>query len=333
MRDKEVTGWFKRTINKTNMGINAIVEKASEIDTSSKIATPQQIEFTPSIACSGFDCSLEELEKHTSEWLQGAVLGRLANSGDDPYSGLIDTGNLMTSTARDLYIWQGIAAPVRSVPGVGYIAEEAQKIMAQLGGHLQKGGVMLAVWLPNSAAIIWSLVIIAWTISIVGALVAGPIGLIALMMPHDNSTVVPPVAKAAFMLTLAAAVMSVIALVGLTASTLIFGVVLKTVNTIFWATGIAESTTGVINTMGMVMLYIYTIISATIITFMGLIYGLYKTVASIFSVAETGGVSDHQVNSVGSAGAGAAGTNGGTSTMKTGTGRPGRSGGNKISGK
>ncbi|MEW8339219.1 MAG: hypothetical protein AB2708_05160, partial [Candidatus Thiodiazotropha taylori] len=293
----------------------AIVTHAAVTDTNSKLNTPQDIEFTPSIACSDFDCSIEKLEKHTAEWLQGAILSRLANSGDDPYSGLLDSGEIATAAARDLYIWQGVAAPGRTVPVVGYVAEEAQKMMAQFGSHLQKMGVMLAVWLPNAAAVIWSLMIISWTITIVLALIAGPIGLIALIMPHDGSTVVPPIAKAAFMLTLAAAVMPIVALIGLTASTVIVTVVIKAVNFIFWSTGIVESTSGVIKTVGMIMLYVYTIIGAIIISFMGLIIGLYKGIAGIFNVSDSGGIAEAHVNSVGGAGAGAASVSTSTSSM------------------
>ncbi len=333
--DMTRVGINESALNKINRAVKAITGRAATKDTESKLNTPQEIEFTPSIACSDFSCSLEKLEDHTADWLQGAVLGRLANSGDDPYSGLIDTGNLMTSTARDLYIWQGILAPARSVPGVGYVAEEAQKLMSELSKILQKGGVMLAIWLPNAAAIIWSLMIISWTLAIIGSLIAGLLGLVVLPAPHDNSTVIPPVAKAAFMLTLAAAVMPIITTVGLAVSTIVITVVIKAVNWIFWSTGIADSTSGVINTVGMIMLYIYSIIGAIIITFMGLIYGLYKTIASIFSVADSSGVGEHHVSGVGAAGGGAAGTGTGTSSMSVGKmGRGGKGGsGNSIKGK
>jgi len=320
------------TLNKINRALKAIITQAAQADTQDKINTPKRIEFTPSIACSDFDCSIEKLEKHTSEWLQGAILGRLANSGDDPYSALIDTGNLMTSTARDLYLWQGVAAPVRTVPVVGYVAEEAQKMMSQFAALLQRGGVMLAIWLPNSASVVWSLMIISWTIAIMLALIAGPIGLIALIMPHDNNSVFPPIAKSAFMLTLAAAVMPIIGLVGLAASTIVVTAIIKAVNIVFWATNIVDSTSGVINTVGMITLYIYVIIGAVVITFMGLIIGLYKGIAAIFGASDSSGVGEHHVNSVGSAGGGAAGAGAGTSAMSM--GKMGRGGkGNSIKGK
>lgn len=251
---------------------------------------------------------------HTSAYLRNSILSSF-NDSVAPQLSLMEFGNRVRHAENALIAATYIAAPFRSAPMAGYVAEEAQNTFNRHIPKLNLVSSMLSVWSPRVPSAIWSSAVASWltsTILMVGVI---PFAFIFILLPPQQDQFIHPVAKGIFISAAATIFGSIILVVGSIVFSGLVSTIVGLYNDIYWADAVSNEISGVSDMIADIQMYAWTIVSAiglvAMFSFIGIAVGIKKYIGSNDD-SSSGAQQASNIHTSTASGAGGAMSGGGT---------------------